>query len=234
VRLAHQLFVIALATATACGRFGFESTQDQADSGSGGDADGVVELVIGEASGAMSGRIVDSTIKDYDATINFEEAGFIGAFAPLNGIDSTPGLVRFDLSGLSSFAVESAVLQVSINPNVDDEFSGETIAAARLLEAWVADEVTYVERSAGLEWSAPGAGGDARGAIIGDVETEPGSTVAELTLAPAAVQQWVDTPNANNGFILVVLADDGSGSWLASSDFSEPSRRPIMRLRGVE
>ena len=143
--------IVSTLAALGCGRLGFEEEGAAPDG-----ASQQAEILIGDREGASEGLIVDTTIKDYEPANNYVSAGFLGAFAPLNGVDSTPGLIRFNLESLAGKVFDRATLEVATNLDVDDIFEGETIAIINLLEPWVGAETTFNSRMAGFPGRRPG------------------------------------------------------------------------------
>ena len=193
-------------------------------------ASDIVIVIVGERNGAIAGQTTDTTIKSYDATLNFASAGFIGAWAPMDGTPSTPGLLRFELAQWNGRTVTWAKLEVATATNVESGFEGEEIIARAVTEQWIDTECSYNNRITGVPWSQPGAGGSVQGAIVGQVVTASPSDEATIELDRTTVQGWIDNPGQNLGVILLSDGDAAGGNWLASSENAAAERRPLLRL----
>ncbi len=184
----------------------------------------LVTTTFGERSFAdHQGVTIDTTISANDPDVNL-------AADEIVAIDATPvkaTLMRFDLTAIPpGAAVQSATLDVF----VPDPIETGSFRLHALTEAWTEDGATFVDRQAGVPWTAPGAVAPSSDpAVLADIEARTiGPTT--LILDAAIVQGWVAAPGANLGFVWISTSPDGRGGELRSSEYVVANERPLLRV----
>jgi hypothetical protein len=112
-------------------------------------------------------------------------------------------LIRFNLTpadtALGRVRVDSARVRLNVTNVQPDSVA---FSLFRVTESWVEEEVSWEDRAFGLPWSAPGGAFDpapvARGVVIADT--------ISVAVPDTLVQRWLDDPDSNDGFVL--LLDD--------------------------
>lgn len=95
---------------------------------------------------------------------------------------------------------------------------GDTLEVRRLMEGWVESEVTWNERSSGVDWSVAGAEGGY--SSTSSFLEGPGSPLGTLSIdVTSIVQSWSDG-DANHGFLL--SDSDIDGVDVSSSEGTSP------------
>lgn len=173
------------------------------------------------------GGASDTYISDYgvgDETTNFGGVSFLSVRA----IGRSAALLRFDVS---SIPLTATVLAASLSLSVEGRSDAAPlpVAAHALLRPWAANEATWRQAAAGVDWAGPGAQG---------AQDRGGQPVAGQTFAAvdawydldlrAIVQAWVTDPAANYGILLASL-DGGDVEYrLRSAEATSESLRPKL------
>jgi hypothetical protein len=103
-----------------------------------------------------------------------------------------------------------------------------------LRRAFVESEVTWARASASVNWTAAGANstsGDRESTVLGAI-TGSSTGTRTITLNSSGIaklQEWVNSPAANYGFILVDYSHS-NGLDLSSSEASTVSQRPKLTI----
>lgn len=157
---------------------------------------------------------------------------WIEAAAPtaVHGIDTTLSiransggdqriLLKFNLPALiEGSSVVSAKLYFYINSNPITPPSGATIFLYKPVTGWAGTSATWREAQSGTNWLIPG--GDYNPAPIISTATMGGCQVElDVTLL---VQDWLSSPNPNNGIILIASGSSGEISIPSSSEANGP------------
>ncbi|RIK83172.1 MAG: hypothetical protein DCC68_04345 [Planctomycetota bacterium] len=178
---------------------------------------------------APSGAYAGTT----DTWINENNQGQISGADTVLDIDGEDpnenlGLIRWDLSSIpAGNTIRSAAITVNVSNGTNQDY--EVFA---LLRNWSEAEANWTQAAAGQTWQTPGARGAAdRGAtILGAVSGGIGVRTFVLNAAGIAqIQQWIDNPATNFGF---VISDDSAtdGIIFASSEAATAGNRPRLTL----
>jgi hypothetical protein len=148
-------------------------------------------------------------------------------------IDGSPDYATVIKWDLSSIPAGKQITAATITMNVTDRSSG-TYELYALRRPFVESEVTWTRASVGVNWSTAGANNtttDRESTILAPVA--PSATgLRTFTLNAsglAKLQQWVNTPSSNNGFIILDygIAD---GADFSSSEATTFSNRPKLTI----
>ncbi len=181
---------------------------------------------FGERPGATHANVTaDSGISGTQPFMNFGAADTV----TISTVDT--GLLRFDLSALSpGTTIVSAELHLASASDAT-----QMMGLFDALESWTegAGKATsgianYTMRTSTDSWTDPGANPpSSRGALIVGFTPAPAgsdSTIALASTGLARVQDWIDNPASNNGWIVA--------PWLATGNWSFITRESAMdRLR---
>jgi hypothetical protein len=138
-------------------------------------------------------------------------------------------LVKWDVSTIPSEAIVDAA-EFSVNViNV----SSQAYSVYALNQAWNESEVTWNQASNSAWWQIPGAtgSGDRSANPVGTlVATSTGTATVMLNAeGVSAVQNWVDNPSTNHGFI-IANTDNADGIDLDSSESGISSNGPKLSV----
>ena len=139
-------------------------------------------------------------------------------------------LVSWDLAGQlpAGAVIQSATITLMISDKSDDAF---TLHEAR--RPWSESQATWQRAASGDDWQSNGAdGAEDRGAApLGVVLADAtGARVIPLNAAGIAlVQQWVNDPASNHGFVLAGHPADNRLE-LRSSEYATKTSRPKLSL----
>lgn len=135
-------------------------------------------------------------------------------------------LMRFDLSSISpGTPISSAQLSFSI-ANV----STSTFSIYELLRPWSAPSASWTRPSPGQTWSdagATGVGVDRGAAVLGTANFFPPYSFTAAGVA--AVQRWVDRPDANYGFAIQNF-NTSDALNVRHCDFGTTTSRPQLSV----
>ena len=128
--------------------------------------------------------------------------------------------------GADQIPLGSVIVSATLTLEVDN--SGDDPLVYQLIEGWVESQATYNDRTTGVGWSNPGAGGTGSHKAVADGSLPAGSTGSRSVDVTTSVQNWSDG-EVNEGW---VLEDTGSrGVDIRSSEYvptdgSGKSNRP--------
>ena len=167
-----------------------------------------------------------------DTFINKERAGKnYGASGQLE-VDGKPDkaiLVRWDLDELPDGA---SVTDVLLTFQVINS-SGNSYELYALKRGWTESQATWSRASAGVSWQTPGADGpeDRDQTVLSSVTWNSlGLRTLRLNAAGVTkVQEWIDRPFKNHGFILMDQAAS-NGLDFRSSNHGTASQRPELTI----
>nr|WP_246356982.1 DNRLRE domain-containing protein [Pyxidicoccus fallax] len=149
---------------------------------------------------------------------------------PAGSGQAANALLRFDLREIPAGAT---VRSVQLTFHVTNRTGGEGYFLYTAGRAWNEAEATWARASAASTWSAPGARGatDRGSTVLGTLlPTVTGThTVTLGAQGLAAVQQWVNNPTSNHGFVLDALTNM-DGLDLASSEAATLAQRPRLTV----
>lgn len=167
---------------------------------------------------------IDTTITDAKPDVN-------NGSDDHDAIDASPvasTLMRFDLSAIPPGAIVTAA---SLDVVVNDPIESGTFRLLPLTEAWTEDGATFLERQAGVPWTAPGAAAPSSDPtrVLGEIAARAIEPIT-ITLDPAVVQAWVTAPAENDGFVWISTSPDGRGGQIRSREYAVPLLRPLLRV----
>ncbi|MCE9579397.1 MAG: DNRLRE domain-containing protein [Deltaproteobacteria bacterium] len=189
------------------------------------DAAPPVTATFGERPDADHQNVtIDTTITDADPTAN-------DGASERDAIDASPiasTLMRFDLRAIPPGAIVTAA---SLDVVVNDPIESGTFRLLPLTEAWTEDGATFLERKAGVLWTAPGALTPSSDPtrVLGEIAARAIEPIT-ITLDPAVVQAWVTAPAANDGFVWISTSPDGRGGQIRSREYTDATLRPLLRV----
>ncbi len=181
-------------------------------------------VTFGERPGAMVQGVT------HDAYLEEAFPDNNHGFDDVVAFDSAPqrhGLLEFDLDSLpTTLSCFSAELLISVNDPIE---TGE-MRIFSLLESWVPGNVTWNHRDTGLPWSTPGAGTNSH--APGTMAVSAPRTVGEfiVPLDCAVITGWIQNPASNHGMVVIAVSPDGRGGEFRSSNNTNGSQRPLLRL----
>jgi hypothetical protein len=155
----------------------------------------------------------------------------VGGAADLlaDGSPDCAALMRWDLSAIP---VGKTVTAVSLTFTVSNR-STQSYEFYALRRMWVEAEATWNQAAAGMAWQTPGANGvaDRESTVLASVLwSSTGTKTVSLTPdGVAKVQEWIDAPASNYGFILMDYAQS-DGLDVRSSEYGTVSQRPILTI----
>ena len=139
-------------------------------------------------------------------------------------------ILKWDLSSLPP---GSSVLSASITLEVTNA-SLDSYEIYEMKQEWVEDEANWSQYRSGSSWQTAGAGGSPdRGAdVLGAVNaTDTGSiTILLDTTAHRLIEDWIDNPSTNNGFILQDYPNATDGADFNSREVSSANSRPKLTV----
>ncbi len=186
----------------------------------------------GVAPSASYAGVTDATLRESTPTTNDGSGVSVAADFddPAGTRKRTNGLIKFDIG---SIPVGSKVTSVSFTVNVTNRTSGSGYALYALSRAWTESQTTWQAAAGGSAWSLAGARGssDRSSTAIGTlVPTATGKATVTLNAAGiAVVQNWVNTPSKNFGFI-IDTDDNADGVAFDSSNATTASNRPKLSV----
>ncbi|HXG60257.1 MAG TPA: DNRLRE domain-containing protein [Planctomycetota bacterium] len=141
-------------------------------------------------------------------------------------------LIKWDLSSIPPGSrVQSASITFDVlNP------SSQSYEIYRAGKPWVEGEATWNVYRTGSSWEVPGAKGSGdRGTTVRGKLTGTSTGLQTMALnadGVALIQQWVDNPSSNFGFI-IANASNTDGIDLSSREIGTASRRPKLAVTYV-
>ncbi|NNE69456.1 MAG: DNRLRE domain-containing protein [Rhodothermales bacterium] len=148
-------------------------------------------------------------------------------------VDGSPdygALLAWDISDVPAGAT---ILSASIKLSVFDP-TNDTYEVYALQRPWSESDATWREASNGVSWSQDGASGsgDAGSQVLGLLRN---SGTGEATIALnesglAVVQNWIDNPGSNYGFLIEDYARGNDGIDFHSREASNSAQRPRLEL----
>ncbi len=172
----------------------------------------------------------DTTIRESAPTTNDGAGATVSADFddPAGTRKRTSGLLRFDIR---SIPAGSKVSAVKLTVNVTNRTSGSGYLLYPMLRSWSDSQATWQLAATGAPWGSPGArgAGDRSSAAIGVLTplVTGKATISFNAAGITAVQQWVDNPAQNFGF-LIETPDDFDGVGFDSSNASVAANRPQL------
>jgi hypothetical protein len=178
-------------------------------------------------SGAYTG-MVDTKITGTYPTVDYGGATTLY----LDGSPDTSALLKWNLSDIPT---GSTVQGVSLTLNVSDA-SSDTYEIYDLKRDWVEGQATWQIAANGTNWQVAGAQGslDRGTTVLGTVTAaSKGSVTIQLNSAGVAVvQNWINNPTTNRGFIIQDYAGN-DGLEFASSENATVANRPKLNITYV-
>lgn len=156
-----------------------------------------------------------------------------GAAATIKLDGDVPTGTGFDYRGLIRWSVAeippgSTVLDVSITTYVENTAPGETYEIFEVLRPWNEMTVTWNQ-----PWATPGGGGpgDTSTVVLGRMSAGQSGPYTQVLNADAVavVQDWVDDPASNNGFMIHDV-DNTDQLEVYQSENATASRRPMLTV----
>jgi hypothetical protein len=139
--------------------------------------------------------------------------------------DTTPAtsLLRADLTTIPANAVvQSAVLHIWVSND-----TGAAVHVYQMLESWDEATATWLVRSTGVGWSAPGAAPPSRGTMsLGSFVPDVMYAEKTATIANTIVQGWVTAPATNYG--LAITTADADGSAWRTRENTTVANHPVL------
>ncbi len=166
----------------------------------------------------------DTKIKSTSVGTNY------GASSDLQ-VDGSPDhatLLRWDLSSLPSQAeIAGASIRLRLFNATTD-----TYHVYEMLRPWREMEANWNEFALGSPWDDPGAQGasDRGSSVLGTIEaSSTGEVVITLNDAGLAVlQQWIEAPSTNTGFVLMNYDGASDGIDFYSREYEDAELRPRL------
>ncbi len=150
--------------------------------------------------------------------------------APAGSHQSLNALLRFDLGAIPPGA---KVRSVQLSLHVTNRTSGEGFFLYAAGRDWSESQATWARATSSTVWSAPGARGAAdRGSSVLGTLLPSVTGAYSLTLGAAgiaAVQEWVNSPANNRGFVLDA-STNMDGLDVASSEATTSAQRPRLTV----
>lgn len=216
----------------------------------------VAAFVFAVSASAASAQTI-TLVAGNDATLIQDAAGglangsginfFVGRIMASGGATLRRGLVRFDLSALppqaqiQSVSVRLALsrsrfagdLPVTLHRVTQSWSEGPSASAQGLGEPSVNGDVTWIHRTKpSVLWTQPGGDYVATASASRTVGSTGGPYVWASTPGLVAdVQQWINNPTANNGWIVIGFEGGGtSAKAFAARESTTPADRPTMTV----
>ncbi len=219
--------LLAVSAMAACGPEGNTAEPESIDQASYALVTPVtVSFQNGVAPSTSYAGSTDATIKQASATSNFGTAttcevdGDDGS-----GVDKSC-VLAWTLSGIpAGSTVQSASITVRITDGTSNTYN-----LYELKRAWNESQVSWNNASTGTAWATAGAlGATDRGASVGTVTGNTGSTTISLNAAGiAVVQGWAD--GTSNSGLIVAHASNTNGLDFASSEHATTSYHPTLTI----
>ncbi len=168
----------------------------------------------------------DTEIASDEPTTNFGSADEM----EVDGAPDHSALLKWDLNSVPpGSAVQSAAITLEL-------FDGslDTIEIYEMRQDWEEDEATWNQYRTGGSWQTEGAGGvpDRGSDVLGTIlATDTGPFTITLTnSAVTVIENWINDPSINYGFILQDYTDASDGIDLHSREANNVSNRPKLTL----
>jgi parallel beta-helix repeat protein len=158
------------------------------------------------------------TYFDYSGGYNLSSYLYVGADGAVKS------LLRFDLSSIPTTAsVSEASLAVYWRANSNG--NSLTLAAHRVLQAWVDSQATRLQRKSGVNWQAAGmgSGSDYLASADGAALLAGAAGVWISVDVTDMVRAWVQEPASNHGLVLLQAA---AGGYVVATFCSELGWNP--------
>ncbi len=179
--------------------------------------------------------VADATISQWSPNVNDGAAincRVDGDDPPSTGNDLTT-LVSWDVSLVPA---GSHVTEATITLNVFNR-SLLTYEFYEVRRPWLEDEVTWNSASSGDLWQVPGVQGaeDRDATSLGTLAPDQfGPYEVDMNAdALAVIQEWVDDPDSNHGFIITGRTSNDGVDFLCS-EVEEATERPLLTITYVE
>jgi hypothetical protein len=149
------------------------------------------------------------------------------------------GLIKFDLSSITSSAVvSSATLTLTHSGAVDRTSNARTMRAFRTKRAWVENQTTWNIWSTGNNWSTAGGfhADDCEQTDVGSVsvpDTQVDGVTFDIVLTNASVQEMISGAFTNNGWLIKVDTEMDDRHAFASSSHATASYRPKLVIEYI-
>jgi hypothetical protein len=145
--------------------------------------------------------------------------------------DDLVALLAWDISAIPP---GKTVTAASLTVWIVDHPGGQAYSIHALKRAWREDEATWNRPAAGASWGSPGAAAssDRDGTALATLTAMSAGAALTVPLNAAGLawlQDFVDHPDHNHGFILVG-ATNTNGLDLASSEDDTPAHRPRLTV----
>lgn len=183
-----------------------------------------VTTTFGERPTSANGGTLDTHLDSYWPTTVFEAADNIVVDGPPGLSWAATGMLRFDLAPIPSGAT---IVDVSLEVYTTNNGGGDPVAFYVVNQSWNA-AATW--ETSGIEpWFTAGAEPPSRAeAVVGAIGASTNNTGYTVDIETSVVQSWVDDPDSNRGFALVV--EGGSEVYLRGSSSTVPDDRPELTV----
>ncbi|MCB1275934.1 GEVED domain-containing protein [Prosthecobacter sp.] len=167
----------------------------------------------------------DSWLNANATTTNYGTTTTMRVDSSSGGTGNGRPVVQFDVSGVPAGAtITSATMR--LNAVAVSDTSNRRIRVYPLTQSFTENEVTWAQRSSGVNWSS--SGGSYGSELANTVVNTTGQYTWSSDALTAQVQSWIDTPSSNLG---VLLGDTASGTVtkdFATKEYGTSSLRPVL------
>ncbi|MCW3134979.1 MAG: DNRLRE domain-containing protein [Methanophagales archaeon] len=126
------------------------------------------------------------------------------------------GVLKFNLSSIPRNA---SILSAKLEFNTYNVEYNVSLNVHKLLASWEEYEVTWYNRNRTVKWENPG--GDFGPAIETKSFNSSGKVVFECRKIAEVVQEWVNNPESNYGFLLEADAPEDKSFYIYQTDWNE-------------
>ena len=170
--------------------------------------------------------VEDTHISAWNRNANYAAAQALS----IRSGDIMEALIYFHLADLpDQVTIMHAEIALYVSGRSND--TPMTVAVRPVLKPWLLNEATWLAAQRDLSWQIPGAMGDSDRAEEPVANLEVTGSGAWLSFdATPLVQQWLRSPQTNQGIILTGNAANAVQYDLASADAQDSRRRPRLTL----